>query len=89
MQDRYLTLSNIDKPVNERDFLFHNEGAGSLTSSPEPVAKRGATHGVLVGGLRTTTGDSCTLPIANNNPYGDALSLDRNLLPAAQAARSV
>ena len=83
--DLYVS-SYIDKPVNERDFLFHNEGGRFVDVIPELIAKRGATHGIQWVDF-DSDGD-LDFAIANNNPNGTH-SLYRNLLPAAQAARSV
>ena len=85
MVDLYVS-SYIDKPVNERDFLYHNEGGRFVDVMPEIVAKRGATHGIQWVDF-DQDGD-LDLAVANNNPNGTH-SLYRNLLPAAQAARSV
>jgi hypothetical protein len=83
--DLYVS-SYIDKPVNERDFLFRNEGGRFVDVIPELVAKRGATHGIQWVDF---DGDGdLDFSLANNNPNGTH-SLYRNLLPAAQAARSV
>ena len=78
--------SYIDKPVNERDFLFHNEGARFVDVIPENIAKRGATHGIQWVDF-DKDGD-LDFSIANNNPNGTH-SLYRNLLPPEQARRSI
>jgi hypothetical protein len=83
--DLYVS-SYIDKPVNERDFLFHNEGGRFVDVIPELIAKRGATHGIQWVDF-DRDGD-LDFSLANNNPNGTH-SLYRNLLPAGPAARSV
>jgi hypothetical protein len=83
--DLYVS-SYIDKPVNERDFLFRNDGGRFTDVIPELIAKRGATHGIQWVDF-DADGD-LDFSLANNNPNGTH-SLYRNLLPAAQAARSV
>jgi hypothetical protein len=83
--DLYVS-SYIDKPVNERDFLYRNEGARFADVIPGEIAKRGATHGVQWVDF-DRDGD-LDLSLANNNPTGTH-SLYRNLLPAARARQSV
>jgi len=78
--------SYIDKPVNERDFLYRNEGARFVDVIPENIARRGATHGIQWVDF-DKDGD-LDFSIANNNPNGTH-SLYRNLLPPAQARRSI
>ena len=83
--DLYVS-SYVERPVNERDFLFHN-GAGAFTDAmPEIVAKHGATHGVQWVDFN---GDGALdLALANNNPGGGHY-LFRNLLPPDRARRSM
>ena len=83
--DLYVS-SYIDKPVNERDFLFHNEGGRFTDVIPELLLKRGATHGIQWVDF-DRDGD-LDFSLANNNPNGTH-ALYRNLLPPAQAARAI
>lgn len=83
--DLYVS-SYIDKPTNERDFLFRNEGGRFTDVIPELLSKRGATHGIQWVDF-DADGD-LDFSLANNNPSGTH-SLYRNLLPAADAARSI
>jgi hypothetical protein len=85
LPDLYVS-SYVDRPVNERDFLFHN-GAGSFDDAmPELVAKHGATHGVQWVDF---DGDGALdLALANNNPAGGHYVF-RNRLPADRARRSL
>ena len=83
--DLYVS-SYIDKPINERDFLFHNEGSRFTDVIPENIAKRGATHGIQWVDF-DKDGD-LDFAFANNNPNGTH-SLYRNLLPSEQARRSI
>ena len=83
--DLYVS-SYIDKPINEHDFLFHNEGSRFTDVMPENIAKRGATHGIQWVDF-DKDGD-LDFSLANNNPNGTH-SLYRNLLPSEQARRSV
>jgi hypothetical protein len=79
--------SYIDKPINERDFLYHNDGGGRFTDViPPNIAKRGATHGIQW--IDFDMDGDLDFAIANNNPNGTH-SLYRNLLPSEQARRSV
>ena len=72
--------------MNERDFLYRNEGARFTDVIPENIAKRGATHGIQWVDF-DKDGD-LDFSVANNNPSGTH-SLYRNLLPADQAVRSI
>ncbi len=83
--DLYVS-SYIGKVLNERDFLFRNEGTRFTDVIPEIMAKRGATHGIQWVDF-DKDGD-LDFALANNNPSGTH-SLYRNLLPAAQAGRSI
>jgi penicillin G amidase len=83
--DLYVS-SYIDKPVNERDFFFHNEGATFTDATPELFRKRGATHGVQFADFDKD--GAVDLALCNNNPEGRN-SIARNVLPAAQARRSL
>ena len=77
--DLYVS-SYIDKPINERDFLFHNDGGGHFTDvMPElKLAKHGATHGIQWVDF-DNDGD-LDFSLANNNPTRHALALPQ---PAA------
>jgi hypothetical protein len=78
--------SYIDKPVNERDYLFHNDGARFTNALPPELVKHGATHGIQWADF---DGDGALdLAIANNNPSGTHY-LYRNMLPPEQARRSI
>jgi penicillin G amidase len=80
--DLYVS-SYIDKPVNEHDHLYRNDGTKFRDSNPLP---HGATHGIQWADF---DGDGALdLAIANNNP-GGTHSLYRNVMPAAQARRSI
>jgi hypothetical protein len=83
--DLYIS-SYIGKVLNERDFLFRNDGTRFTDVIPEIIAKRGATHGIQWVDF-DRDGD-LDFSLANNNPNGTH-SLYRNLLPAAQASRSI
>ena len=81
--DLYVS-SYIDKPLNEKDYLYHNEGGRFTTASP--VCAHGATHGIQWADF---DGDGALdLAIANNNPTGTHY-LFRNILPPEQARRSI
>jgi len=83
--DLYVS-SYVDKPVNERDYLYHNEGSRFRDVLPPELTKRGATHGIQWVDF---DGDGALdLALTNNNPEGN-LSLYRNLLPRERARRSV
>jgi hypothetical protein len=80
--DLYVS-SYIDKPVNEKDYLYHNDG-GRFSAAPTPA--HGATHGIQWADF---DGDGALdLAIANNNPNGTHY-LYRNLLPPEAARRSI
>jgi hypothetical protein len=83
--DLYIS-SYIGKVLNERDFLFRNEGTRFTDVMPELIAKRGATHGIQWVDF-DKDGD-LDFSLANNNPNGTH-SLYRNLLPDEQARRSI
>jgi hypothetical protein len=83
--DLYIS-SYVDRPVNEHDFLFHNDGAAFTGAMPEIVAKHGATHGVQWVDF---DGDGALdLALANNNPDGGHY-LFRNVLAPERARRSI
>ena len=83
--DLYVS-SYVDRPVNERDFLFHNDGGAFADAMPEIVAKHGATHGVQWVDFN---GDGALdLALANNNPDRRPLSVpERAGRPTARGAR--
>jgi len=83
--DLYVS-SYVDRPVNERDYLYHNDGNHFRDVLPPGFVKRGATHGIQWVDF---DGDGALdIVMANNNPEGN-LSLYRNLLPPERARRSV
>jgi hypothetical protein len=83
--DLYVS-SYVERPVNERDFLYHNDGATFADALPEIVAKHGATHGVQW--VDFDADGALDLALANNNPAGGH-HLFRNLLPLDRARRSI
>jgi hypothetical protein len=83
--DLYVS-SYIERPINERDFLYHNEGTRFVDVIPGNIAKRGATHGIQWVDF-DKDGD-LDFSIANNNPNGTH-SLYRNLLPPERARQSI
>jgi hypothetical protein len=83
--DLYVS-SYIDKPVNEKDFLYRNDGGRFTNVIPDNIAKHGATHGVQWADF-DADGD-LDLALANNNPTGGH-PIYRNLLPPKLAARSI
>jgi hypothetical protein len=83
--DLYVS-SYIDRPVNEKDFLFHHDGSKFSDAMIELIAKHGATHGVQWVDF---DGDGALdVSLANNNPNGGHY-LFRNTMPAARARRSI
>jgi len=83
--DLYVS-SYIDKPVNEKDFLFHNEGTRFVDVTPELFRKHGATH--MVEWADFDKNGAIDIAFANNNPEGRN-AMFRNLLPPVQAVRSL
>jgi len=80
--DLYVS-SYIEKPVNEKDYLYHN---GGDSFAPVSTPQHGATHGIQWADF---DGDGALdLAIANNNPGGTHY-LYRNVLPPEQARRSI
>lgn len=78
--------SYTDRPIDERDYLFHNDAGRFVDVRAAFNFPRGATHGVQWVDF---DGDGdLDLSLANNNPTG-AHPLYRNLLPADRAKRSV
>jgi hypothetical protein len=83
--DLYVS-SYVDTAVNEHDFLYRNDGRKFTDVLASLKLPHGATHGVQWVDF---DGDGdLDLALANNNPSG-AHPLYRNMLPAAQAKRSV
>src|SRR2546428_1893565 len=83
---RLYRSSHVDRPVNEHDFLFHNDGSKFSDAMIEMIAKHGATHGVQWVDF---DGDGALdLSLANNNPNGGHY-LFRNTMPATRARRSI
>jgi hypothetical protein len=83
--DLYVS-SYVDRPVNERDFLYHHEDGRFVNAMPAVIAGHGATHGVQWVDF---DGDGALdLALANNNPGGGHY-LFRNLLPPDRARRSI
>jgi penicillin G amidase len=83
--DLYVS-SYVDKPLNEHDFLFHNDGARFSDAMIDVIKKHGATHGVQWVDF---DGDGALdLALANNNPGGGHY-LFRNKLPPDRARRSI
>jgi hypothetical protein len=83
--DLYVS-SYIDKPVNERDYLYRNEGGRFADATPDLLRTHGATHGVQWADFDRD--GALDLALANNNPSG-ANGLLRNALAPAEAERSV
>lgn len=83
--DLYIS-SYIDKPLNEKDYLFHNEGTKFVDVTSELFRKHGATHGVEFADFNKD--GAIDLAICNNNPEGKN-GVYRNLLPAPQARTSL
>jgi hypothetical protein len=83
--DLYVS-SYIEKPINEKDYLFHNEGLRFANALPPEFVKHGATHGIQWADFEGN--GSLGLAICNNNPGGTHY-LYRNLLPHDRARRSL
>jgi hypothetical protein len=83
--DLYVS-SYIDKPVNEKDYLYRNEGGRFVDVTPELLRAHGATHGVQWADFDRD--GALDLALANNNSSG-ANSVLRNLLPPDEARRSL
>src|SRR5437588_1734022 len=83
--DLYVS-SYVDRPVNEHDFLYQNQGSKFSNAMPDAIAKHGATHGIQWVDF---DGDGAVdLALANNNPTGGHY-LFRNVLPPDRARRSI
>lgn len=83
--DLYVS-SYIDKPVNERDFLFRNIKGRFEDILPTLKLPHGATHGIQWVDF-DADGD-LDFSIANNNPAGTH-ALYRNGLETSDSARSI
>jgi hypothetical protein len=83
--DLYIS-SYVDKPVNERDFLFRNIAGRFTDILPELKLAHGATHGIQWVDF-DADGD-LDFSIANNNPKGTH-ALYRNQLTAELSSRSL
>jgi penicillin G amidase len=83
--DLYVS-SYVDRPVNEHDFLYHNEGRRLANRMPEIIARHGASHGVQW--VDFDGNGALDLALANNNPTGGHYVF-RNQLPPERARRSI
>ena len=83
--DLYVS-SYVSKPVNEKDYLYHNEGDKFTNALPPEFTTHGATHGIQW--VDFDGNGALDLSIANNNPGGTHY-LYRNMLPPEQARRSL
>ena len=83
--DLYVS-SYVDKPANEKDYLYHNDGKSFSDVTPEIFRKQGATHGIQW--VDFDMDGALDLALTNNNPQGRN-GLFRNLLPPALARRSL
>lgn len=83
--DLYVS-SYIDRPLNQRDYLYHHEGDRFAEVMPAEILKHPASHGIQWADF---DGDGALdLALADNNPNG-AHYLYRNLLPPERARRSL
>jgi penicillin G amidase len=85
-QPELYVSSYIDKPVNEKDYLYHCQDGRYVDVTPELFRRHGATHGVQWADYDQD--GAIDLALANNNPDGKN-GLYHNLLPAEQARRSL
>jgi hypothetical protein len=78
--------SYIDKPLNEKNYLYRNTGERFNEVISPKFAKHGPTHGIVWADF---DGDGALdLAITNNNPGGTHY-LYRNVLPPERARRSL
>ncbi|MGH9767887.1 MAG: CRTAC1 family protein, partial [Blastocatellia bacterium] len=83
--DLYVS-SYIDRPLNQRDRLYHHEGDRFTEVMPAEILKHPASHGVQW--VDFDGNGALDLALADNNPNG-AHYLYRNLLPPERARRSL
>ncbi|HML16794.1 MAG TPA: CRTAC1 family protein [Bryobacteraceae bacterium] len=78
--------SYVDKPLNEKNYLYHNDGNQFGNAIPPQIARHGPTHGLVWADF---DGDGALdLAITNNNPEGTHYVF-RNVMPPELARRSV
>ncbi|HEV2984588.1 MAG TPA: CRTAC1 family protein, partial [Vicinamibacterales bacterium] len=83
--DLYVS-SYVDNPLNEHDYLFHQDKGRFHDALPAIMKTHGATHGVQWADY---DGDGALdLALANNNPSGGHY-LFRNVLPRDLARQSI